>query len=108
MKFIVFSLIFANCLYASTCYTAVNGFIAVGQVAGQYASSMATTIQKLNDLNIELNNRNEKLEKLNHLQISILTLKAKNYVKSKAVIHYLKQKNDYISIDSNVKIIEEM
>jgi len=93
-------------LNASACFTAVNGFKAVGELTGELSNKVSETQRSLNSLGDEISLREEKNKIIADLQKKIRQIQVKSYIKSKQILHNLKIKNQELSIESSLKSME--
>lgn len=80
--------------FAGACYTAVNGFVGVVNVAGQMATQSKNTNMKLNELNEIIKERDDKINELATIEKSIKMINQLKYEKNEAIINSLKAKNE--------------
>lgn len=99
--FVIFILV--GNAYPSSCYTAVNGFSAIGTLSGKLADKFSSISDKINDLDDVTNQRLEKMKKIALLQEQIRKMEAQNYIKSKQILHNLKIRNEELGISASLK-----
>jgi stress response protein YsnF len=90
-------------LFASSCYTAVNGYSAVGTLSTKLADEFSSTSDKISDLSDATNKRLEKMQRIALLQEQIRKMEAQNYIKSKQILHNLKTRNEELGISASLK-----
>jgi len=99
---LVFFLLIGN-LFASSCYTAVNGFSAIGTLSSKLADKFSSTSDKIDDLSDVTNERLKKMKRIALLQEQIRKMEAQNYIKSKQILHNLKIRNEELGINASLK-----
>lgn len=80
--------------FGSACYSAVNGFVGVNNVAQQMATQTKNTSMKLAELNQIIMERDSKIREIASIEESIQMLNQLKYEKSNSIINYLKLKNE--------------
>lgn len=109
-KVILLIAILTSNALASACYTAVNGFIGVYNVAEQMATQTKNTSMKLAELNQVIMEVDQKIKEISAIEESIQLLNQLKYEKNKSIINYLKAKNELrnnsITIDQIIKDLE--
>jgi len=104
MKSLILVFLFlSGSLYASSCYTAVNGFSAIGTLSDKLADRFSSTSDKIDDLSDVTNERLIKMKKIALLQEQIRKIEAQNYIKSKQILHNLKIRNEELGINASLK-----
>lgn len=91
--------------FASACYSAVNGFQGVINVSQQMATQSKNTNIKLSELNQIIKERDDKMKELAEIEKSIKMINQLKYEKNKAIINYLKAKNE---LKSNSITVEQV
>lgn len=100
---ILIFLFFSVSLQAGICYTASNGFSAIGTLSEKLADRFSTTSDKINKLSDVAKDRLEKLKKITLLQEQIRKMESMNYIKSKQILHNLKIKSEELNINASLK-----
>lgn len=104
-RLILFILIITSNAFAGACYSAVNGFAGVINVAEQMATQSINTNMKLNELSQTVKERDEKMRELAVIEKSIMMINELKYDKNKQIINHLKAKNE---LRSNSLTIEQI
>lgn len=104
MKIFFLIVLSSSLVFSSICYTAVNGFSAIGTLSSKLASKASSSANKISDLGSSANQRLQKLEKIKELQKQIREVKAMNYLKSKSILNNLKVKNALLDVEISTEL----
>jgi len=78
-KFLLLAVFIATIAQATTCYTAVNGFISIAKTTANFSKNTSDTSQKISKLGEKARARREKVEKIEKLLKNIKKVRELNY-----------------------------